>query len=212
MKLTGLILAGGRGQRMGGIDKGLQPFCGRPMVQAVLERLRPQVDTVLVNANQNLERYAALGYPVLADLIDGHAGPLAGLQAGLAWCAAAGAGATLRAVAPDALLTVPCDSPRLPTDLARRLAAPLADRAIDLSVAVAQGREQPVFALVRTGLAAHLQAFLEGGGRRIDAWYGTLRVARVSFDDEADAFANVNTLAELALLERDASGDRRAPT
>jgi len=197
MTITGLILAGGRGQRMGGVDKGLQPFCGRPMVATVLERLQPQVDAILVNANQNLERYATFGHQVITDLIAGHAGPLAGLQAGLAHCMT------------ETLLTVPCDSPRLPTDLARRLAMALEDPAIDLAVAVADGREQPVFALVRTRLAPHLEAFLGTGARRIDAWYGTLAVARVAFDEDPGAFANVNTLAELASLEIDARVDRR---
>ncbi len=197
MKITGLVLAGGRGQRMGGVDKGLQMFCGRPMVASVLERLRQQVDDILVNANQNPDRYAAFGHRVIADLIAGHAGPLAGLHAGLAHCTT------------EALLTVPCDSPRFPADLAQRLAAALEDPALDLAVAVAEGREQPVFALVRTRVAPHLEAFLATGARRIDAWYGTLAVARVSFDEDPGAFANVNTLAELASLEIDARVDRR---
>jgi molybdopterin molybdotransferase len=187
--ITGLVLAGGEGRRMGGLDKGLQSFAGRPMVATVIERLAPQVDALLVNANRNADQYARLGHAVIADRQTGHAGPLAGLQAGLAAC-------TTRA-----LLTVPCDSPGLPADLTARLATALVRDDADIAVAVTEGRDQPVFALVNVRVREHLDAFLAAGGRKIDAWYATLSVTRVDFDDQRDAFANINTPAELAALE-----------
>ncbi len=181
--VTGIVLAGGQGRRMGGVDKGLQPLHGRPMVAHVLERLAPQVDDVLINANQNLDAYRAFGRPVVPDAIGGFAGPLAGLHAGL--------GAATRPLA----LTVPCDSPFLPADLAARLARALGDR--DLAVARTGDQPHPVFSLVRRAVLPHLTAFLAGGGRKIDAWYATLKVVEVPFDDEADAFRNINTRDEL---------------
>jgi molybdopterin-guanine dinucleotide biosynthesis protein A len=183
MGVTGLVLAGGQGRRMGGVDKGLQPLRGRPMVAAVLARLAPQVDEILINANQNIETYARFGHRVVPDAIGGFAGPLAGLHAGL--------GAASHAL----VLTVPCDSPFLPPDLLARLHAALAEH--DLAVAKTGDQPHPVFALVRTALRPGLEAFLSGGGRKIDAWYAALRVVEVPFDDEADAFRNINTREEL---------------
>lgn len=187
MKVTGIILAGGQGRRMGGVDKGLQPLAGRPMVAHVIERLAPQVDGIVINANQNLEAYGALGYPVAPDVTGGYAGPLAGLQAGL------------RAATGELVATAPCDSPFLPADLVSRLAAALGDN--DLAVAKTGTQAHPVFALVRRGIADHLAAYLAGGGRKIDAWYASLKVVEVAFDDEAEAFSNINTREELRAHE-----------
>jgi molybdopterin-guanine dinucleotide biosynthesis protein A len=192
--ITGLVLAGGQGRRMGGVDKGLQPLRGRPMVEWVIERLAPQVDEVIVNANANLERYAALGRRVVSDAIGGFAGPLAGLHAGLA------------AARHPLLVTVPCDSPFLPADLVARLADALEREGCDLAVAKTGDQPHPVFSLVRAAVLPHLTAFLEAGGRKIDAWYATLKVVEVAFDDEADAFSNINTRAELAEHESRAQG------
>jgi molybdopterin-guanine dinucleotide biosynthesis protein A len=183
MSVSGIILAGGLGRRMGGVDKGLQPLRGKPMIEHVLERLAPQVDEIVINANQNLERYAAFGHRVVSDRISGFAGPLAGLHAGL------------EAISQPLALTVPCDSPFLPSDLVSRLRRHLGDN--DLAVAKTGDQAHPVFALVRRSVAENLQAFLAGGGRKIDAWYAALRVVEVQFDDEADAFRNINTLEEL---------------
>jgi molybdopterin-guanine dinucleotide biosynthesis protein A len=181
--VTGIVLAGGQGRRMGGVDKGLQLLHGRPLVAHVLERLAPQVDEIVVNANQNLEAYGAFGHRVVADEFSGFAGPLAGLHAGL--------GAARRPLA----VTAPCDSPFLPADLVARLTQALG--ASDLAVAKTGEQPHPVFSLVRVGVRAHLQAFLAAGGRKIDAWYATLKVVEVPFDDEADAFRNINTMDEL---------------
>jgi molybdopterin-guanine dinucleotide biosynthesis protein A len=189
-QICGLVRAGGQGRRMGGVDKGLQPLHGRPLIQHVIERLRPQVDSVLINANQNLERYAEFGCPVVPDRVGGFAGPLAGLDAGL------------HATNAPLIVTVPCDSPFLPHDLVTRLAT--ARDAIDADVAVARTGAQPhpVFALVCARVRSHLADFLARGDRKIDLWYSSLNVAEVAFDDEADAFANINTRAELAQHDR----------
>jgi molybdopterin-guanine dinucleotide biosynthesis protein A len=181
--VSGIVLAGGQGRRMGGVDKGLQTLRGKPMVAWVLERLAPQVSEIIVNANQNLEAYARFGHRVVPDAIGGFAGPLAGLHAGLS--------AASHALA----VTVPCDSPFLPLDLVARLRAALG--ANDLAVARTLDQPHPVFSLVRRSVLDHLSRFLEGGGRKIDAWYATLKVIEVPFDDEADAFRNINTREEL---------------
>ena len=184
--VTGIVLAGGQGRRMGGVDKGLVELGGKPMVAHVLARLAPQVGAVLVNANQNLDRYGALGYPVVPDAVGGFAGPLAGLHAGMTQATG------------DFVVTVPCDSPFLPNDLVARLAAGMDRESAQLAVAKTFDQPHPVFALVRRDVLPDLAAFLASGGRKIDAWYAGLRVAAVQFDDEADAFRNINTADELS--------------
>lgn len=184
--ITGIVLAGGQGRRMGGVDKGLVDFAGKPMVAHAIARLLPQVGALMINANQNAERYAAFGHPVVADAIGGFAGPLAGLHAGLA------------AARTRYVVTSPCDSPFLPVDLAARLAAALVDARAMLAVARTGDQPHPVFALVERSVLPHLAAFLTDGGRKIDAWYATLDVVEVPFDDEAEAFRNINTRQELA--------------
>lgn len=186
-QIAGVILAGGQGRRMGGVDKGLQELQGRPMVQWVLERLAPQVDGVLINANQNLERYAGFGCAVLPDRIPDFAGPLAGLHAALMQ--------TDRPL----LVTVPCDSPFLPVDLVARLhAALLADRA-ELAVARVGDRVHRAFCLARRELLPQLDAFLASGGRKVGLWHSSLNLVEVAFDDQAAAFSNINTLEDLQL-------------
>ncbi|MBK9084288.1 MAG: molybdenum cofactor guanylyltransferase MobA [Sterolibacteriaceae bacterium] len=183
--ITGLVLAGGLGRRMGGIDKGLVEFDGRPMVAHVIERLLPQVDALLINANQNAGNYAAFGHPVVPDRIAGFAGPLAGLHAGLV------------ASTTPLLVTAPCDSPFLPLDLVKRLRSALEAEHAQLAVAKTGDQAHPVFSLVRRDVQDDLTAFLDSGGRKIDAWYARLAVVEVSFDDEAATFANINTREEL---------------
>ncbi len=179
---------------MGGVDKGLQPFQGQPMAQHVLSRLQPQVGQIMINANQNLERYAELGIPVWPDNISGFAGPLAGLQAGLSYCTS------------DYLVTAPCDSPFLPADLVQTLANALETHQAALAVAATgtsgtpSWRVHPVFCLVRQSLLPHLTDYLEQGGRKIDDWYASLRVVEVPFADES-AFRNINTRQELERYE-----------
>ncbi|WP_375542504.1 molybdenum cofactor guanylyltransferase MobA [Paraburkholderia sp. CNPSo 3272] len=196
--ITGLVLAGGRGQRMGGADKGLQVLHGKPLAAHVLARLAPQVGALSISANRNGDAYAALGAPwrasVLADTLPDFPGPLAGLLAGL------------RAAQTEWLLTAPCDSPWLPADLAERLGHAALSARADIVTATTTNAEgevwlHPVFALVRTSLADDLAAFLAGGERKVRAWYARHTAAEVAFADER-AFYNINSLQELADLER----------
>jgi molybdenum cofactor guanylyltransferase len=193
-QVTGLILAGGRGTRMGTLDKGLQMFRGAPMALHALMRLSPQVGYVMINANQNIAPYEGFGVPVWQDEMQGFAGPLAGLQTGLIHCET------------DYLVTVPCDSPFLPTDLVARLGAALEENDADLAVAVTGEGEtrqpHPVFCLARASLLPHLTLYLQDGGRKFDTWYSSLKAVEVHFDDES-AFRNINTLDELRKLETD---------
>ncbi|MBP6219638.1 molybdenum cofactor guanylyltransferase MobA [uncultured Limnohabitans sp.] len=198
--ITGLILAGGRGSRMGGTDKGLQNFHGLPLALQTLMRLQLQslpLQEVLINANRNLAAYESLGVPVWPDSIDGFAGPLAGFQTGLERCET------------PLLLTVPCDTPLFPLDLVERLYSAMNAQEADIAMAAATEadgtvRPQPVFCLLKTDLLESLVKFTQGGGRKIDAWTGQHRCAIVPFDlpgDSTQAFANANTLAELQQLE-----------
>lgn len=192
-QITGLVLAGGRGSRMGGADKGLQNHRGVPLALHALLRLQPQVGALLLNANRNIGAYEALGAPVWPDPIDGFAGPLAGFLAGLEHCET------------PWLVTVPCDSPDFPDDLVARLAqaAEVDGAEIAYATTLEDGREQPhpVFCLLRSELVESLVAFLHGGGRKIDAWFAQHRAVRVPFPDPR-AFFNANTTAELAQLQR----------
>jgi molybdopterin-guanine dinucleotide biosynthesis protein A len=187
--ITGVILAGGRGSRMGSVDKGLKLLRGKPMVQWVAERFAPQVSEVLINANQNIDKYQILRYKVIADEIGGFAGPLAGLHRGLS------------EAAHGLVATSPCDSPFLPLDLIARLRAALDRAGADLSVAKTGDQPHPVFCLCRKTVLPSLTAFLAGGGRKIDAWYAKLKVVEVLFDDQPDAFSNINTEEELRAFE-----------
>jgi molybdopterin-guanine dinucleotide biosynthesis protein A len=202
--ITGLVLAGGRGSRMGGVDKGLQNFRGMPLALHTLLRLQPQVGATLVNANRNLAAYESFGAPVWPDGLADYAGPLAGFLTGLEHCET------------PWLLTVPCDTPLFPRDLATRLAAAAEREGADIAMAAAPEldraghtsvRPQPVFCLLRADLLESLVRFTQGGGRKIDAWTGQQRCASVPFDlpgDDPHAFFNANTLAELHQLEQSA--------
>jgi len=189
IEITGVVLAGGQGSRMGGVDKGLQSFRGKPMAAHVIERLAPQVDEILINANRNPDAYAAFGHRVVADEIEGFAGPLAGFERGLAHAAG------------NLVVTVPCDSPFLPRDLVARLRAALESRGARLAVAKTGDQAHPVFCLMRRDVHESLRQFLASGQRKIDRWYSQLDMVEVPFDDEADAFLNINTREELASLE-----------
>ncbi|QJR15584.1 molybdenum cofactor guanylyltransferase MobA [Usitatibacter palustris] len=187
--VTGVVLAGGQGSRMGGVDKGLQVFRGRPMVAHVIERLAPQVDEVLVNANRNPDEYSRFGHRVIADEIPGFAGPLAGFERGLAHASG------------QLVVTVPCDSPFLPADLVSRLRRALEGGSAPIAVAKTGDQAHPVFCLMRRDVHASLEKFLAAGDRKIDRWYASLGAIEVAFDDEPDAFRNINTREELSQLE-----------
>ena len=199
-QITGLVLAGGRGSRMGGVDKGLQPYRGMPLALHSLLRLAPQVGAMMINANRNLGAYESFGAPVWPDAdVGDYSGPLAGFLAGLERCET------------PYLVTVPCDTPNFPADLVARLAQALEAEGAELAMArtpEASDAEsarpgpqvQPVFCLLSTTLMESLAAFLRGGGRKIDRWTDQHRCALVDFDAAA-AFANANTVDELRRLE-----------
>jgi molybdopterin-guanine dinucleotide biosynthesis protein A len=189
--ITAVILAGGLGRRMGGVDKGLQLIHGKPMVQHVLNRLQPQVGKVLINANRHLDEYKGFGVPICSDSISGYAGPLAGIQAAL-----------LHTTTPY-LVSVPCDSPLLPKDLVTRLASAMHQHTADAAVAVTgdpdQVQRHPVFLLLKSELRSSLERYLGSGGRKVDDWLASLKCIDVQFDDEM-AFTNVNTPEDIAAL------------
>lgn len=199
--ITGLVLAGGRGSRMGGVDKGLQDFQGAALALHAMRRLRQQegglIGPLLVNANRNAAVYESFGAPVCPDPVADFAGPLAGFLAGLAHCET------------DWMLTVPCDSPRFPLDLAQRMAQAVMAGNADIAMASAregddQYRSQPVFCLMKVSLRESLEAYLCDGGRKVDRWTGLHRSVLVPFDRPSDdplAFSNANTLDELRSLE-----------
>ena len=192
-QITGLILAGGRAQRMGGIDKGLIPFHGRALVESALQALKNQVGQILINANRNIATYSSYGYPVIIDETPDFSGPLAGFSAGLKACKT------------PYLLTSPCDSPLMPLDLGARLADELESGSYQLvyaSTKEANGKiwAQPVFCLMHSDIADSLNVFLAKGDLKIDRWFKDLRSSTVIFENAA-AFANVNTPEELKHLE-----------
>ena len=197
--ITGVILAGGRGSRMGGVDKGLQNFNGVPLALHTLLRLSPQVGEIMINANRNLAAYESFGVPVWPDStgLGEYAGPLAGFLTGLEHCET------------PYMLTVPCDTPLFPADLVQRMAVAFAEEGTDFAIASApeedgQLRPQPVFCLMHTGMLESLSRFTKSGGRKIDAWTAQHKTVIVPFNqpsDDARGFFNANTLAELHQLE-----------
>ncbi len=192
-EITGLILAGGRGSRMGGVDKGLQNYRGMPLAMHALLRLGPQVGHVMINANRNLGAYEALGAPIFPDALPDFAGPLAGFLVGLEQCET------------PYLVTVPCDSPQFPLELVHRLAHALEAEGAEIAIAATLEdgvmRTQPVFCMMHADMLESLVRFTQGGGRKIDRWTALHRSIEVPFDD-APAFANANTLPELQQLEQ----------
>jgi molybdopterin-guanine dinucleotide biosynthesis protein A len=202
-EITGLILAGGRGSRMGGLDKGLEPFKGIPLALHALTRLQMggSVGAIMINANRNLAAYESFGASVWPDGLADYAGPLAGFLTGLERCET------------PFLVTVPCDTPLLPLDLVPRLATALENKAADIAMAAAaevgkdgqlQVRTQPVFCLLRVTLMESLVKFTQSGGRKIDVWTAMHKTVVVPFDlpsDNPRAFLNANTLAELRQME-----------
>ncbi|UTH72980.1 molybdenum cofactor guanylyltransferase MobA [Chromobacterium sp. IIBBL 290-4] len=189
-RLTALLLAGGQGTRMGGADKGWLMLEGQALAERVAARLRPQAEALLISANRNLQRYAALGL-VIEDAPEfSECGPLAGLEAGL------------RACASDWLVTAPCDLPLLPADLAARLMEPLLQGEARISVAHCAGHPHPVCMALSRGLLPSLQAYLRGGGRRVREWQASAGAVAVAFDDLPEAFSNLNHPEDLAKLEQ----------
>ena len=189
MQVSSIILSGGLATRMGGVDKGLVTFQHKPLVQHVIDRLTPQTDETLINANREIAQYQALGYPVLQDTVSGFIGPLAGFLLGL------------QHAKYPLLLTVPCDSPHIPFDLCERLLTQLSAQHAEIAVACSDGDAHPVFSLCQVSVLPSLQTYVQQGGRKVSAWQKSLRYTEVDFTDQPDAFVNVNTIAELHSLE-----------
>ncbi len=185
-QITGVILAGGQGQRMGGVDKGLQVHDGRSLVEHVLSRLAPQVGPLMINANRSQAEYARFGHLLLVDRIEGFAGPLAGLHAALI------------ASTTEWVVIAPCDSPYLPLDLVARLGAALEDGGAPLAIARTEDRLHPVFCLCRKSLAPALESYLMAGGRKVAGWCMEMGARDVLFAEQPEAFRNFNYLDELA--------------
>jgi molybdenum cofactor guanylyltransferase len=193
-EITGLLLAGGRAQRMGGIDKGLVPFQGKPLIEHAIHRLAPQVSGLLINANRNQDIYSHYGYPIVADESQDFAGPLAGYLVGLKACDT------------PYMVTAPCDSPLFPTDLVVALADRLEKQGANIAYASSQDSAgkiwaQPVFCLMKRDVLHSLEQFLDNGQRKIDRWFASQDACTTIFANES-AFANANTPEELAQLEK----------
>ena len=196
--IAGVVLAGGQGRRMGGEDKGLVEIGGQPMVKYVLDRLRPQAGSLLINANRNRERYEELtGCRVVADREGGYPGPLAGMAS------------AMTAAGTRFVLTAPCDAPLVSGQLGPRLHASLVDSGADISVAHDGARLQPVFALIDCALLDSLLDYLRSGERKIDRWYAHHRMAEADFRDSVQSFSNINTPEERLAIENALRCDRR---
>ncbi|WP_455222150.1 molybdenum cofactor guanylyltransferase MobA [Kaarinaea lacus] len=189
-KITAIILAGGRAQRMGGEDKGLLPLQGKPMIEYIIDALRPQVGQILINANRNLERYQQYGYAVVQDMMGEYFGPLVGMASGI------------QQAQTEYVITVPCDSPLVPKDLVSNLYQQLQKEDAELAVAHDGERMQPVFALLRCDLLPDLLHYLEAGGRKIDTWYAQHRTALADFSQAANAFMNINSPSDQQTIEK----------
>lgn len=194
-QVTAVILAGGMGRRMGGQDKGRLEFHGHPLIEFILDAIRPQVDSILINANRHQQEYASYGYPVLGDLLEGYQGPLAGFAAGL------GASTT------PYIVTLPCDGPILAPDLVARLLKALDRDEADIAVAHDGERLQPVYALIPKRLLPDLENFLASGDRKIDRWYAQHAMALADFSDTPQMFMNINTPEDRLRLQQEVSSE-----
>ena len=195
MRVSAIILSGGRATRMNGVDKGLVPLHNKPLIAHVIERLKPQVAEILINANRELTKYQSFGLPVLQDETDNFLGPLAGFQSGL------------EHARHDFVLTVPCDSPLLPLDLAERLLKGMLESRADITVASSAGETHPVFCLCKKSVLSSLMEYLANGGRKVSAWQKSQQYVEVDFSDNPDGFTNLNTFEDLAALELKLNND-----
>jgi molybdenum cofactor guanylyltransferase len=194
MSIAAIILSGGRATRMYGVDKGLVVLQQKPLIAHVIARLKPQVDEIIINANREIEQYAAFGLPVLQDendqdTLEKFIGPLAGFSLGL------------QHAKHDYVLTVPCDSPLLPPDLAQRLMAALLESHADIAVASSVQNTHPVFCLMKKSVLPSLLAYIKSGERKVSTWQKSLKYVEVDFSDCDDAFVNLNTFEDLKALE-----------
>jgi len=188
--ITTVILAGGEGRRMGGIDKGLVLFHGKPLVEHVIEHLAPQTGKLLISANRSEQQYGNYGYPVIADTLPEFPGPLAGILA------------ALELIDDELLLSVPCDTPQLPDDLVQRLVKALADSGADIAIPFDGKRLHAAIMLMRRSVAPDLRTYLLSGERKVQLWLKRHLTVQVDYSDQPRAFANLNTLEELKHLEQ----------
>ena len=189
-EITAVILAGGRGRRMGGKDKGLVDLNGAPLIEYTLSAVSPQVGRLVINANRNIEEYQRYGFPVVSDTMADYQGPLAGFASAMA------------AAETEYIVTIPCDSPLLPDDLVQRLVQALNREDAELAVAHDGHRLQPVFALIQVSLLPSLLQFLQRGDRKIDLWYAQHKMAKADFSDIPETFLNINTPADQQQLQQ----------
>ncbi len=188
--ITAVILAGGKGRRMQGQDKGLIALNGKLLIQHVISAIAPQVGQLVINANRNLQQYAELGYPIVSDTLDDYQGPLAGFLA------------AMQSISTPYMVTVPCDGPLLPQDLVKRLVTAREQASAEIAVVHDGQRLQPVYTLMPTQLEQDLQKFLNSGGRKIDLWYAQHNMVQVDFSDTPEAFLNINTPQDRDKLQR----------
>lgn len=191
--ITALILAGGKGRRLGGADKGKVKFNGKCLIEHVIAAIKPQVATVIINANRHLDDYSLYGYQVISDNLAGFQGPLAGYASGL------------QAISTPYMVVVPCDGPWIYKDLVCRLAKTMASQNAEISVAHDGQRMQPVYCLLGRTLLPSLEEFLSQGGRKIDKWYTCHAVALADFSDIPNCFYNVNTRQDITELQKRAT-------
>lgn len=189
--VTAVILAGGKGRRMDGKDKGLVELANRPLIEYVIDAIKPQVETIMLNANRNQEQYSQYGYPVISDALLDYQGPLAGFIS------------ALKSSTTSHIVTLPCDGPFLPKDLVERLVLALADSEAEIAVAHDGDRMQPVYSLIPTTLINSLSSFLDTGERKIDLWYKQHRVALADFSDCPEKFRNINTAEQRDRLQNE---------
>ncbi len=187
--VTAVILAGGQARRMGGGDKGLVQLAGRPMIEYVIEALKPQVDRILINANRNKEIYEGYNFPVIADLHEGYKGPLEGMISAMA------------SADTDYIITVPCDAPLLPPDYVQRMIEQTVSEKADIGVADSGERIQPVFSLLKCILYESLSHYLDSGERKIDLWFQQHKMVKIDFSDKPEIFENVNSMEDVKKLE-----------
>jgi molybdopterin-guanine dinucleotide biosynthesis protein A len=189
--VTAVILAGGKGRRMDGKDKGLVELANRPLIEYVIDAVKPQVETIILNANRNREQYSRYGYPVVSDTLLDYQGPLAGFI-----CA-------MKSSTTSHIVTLPCDGPFVPGDLVERLISSLTDNSAEIAVAHDGERMQPVYSLIPVTLSDSLDAFLESGERKIDLWYKQHRIALADFSDCPETFRNINTAEQRERLQNE---------
>ena len=189
--VTAVILAGGKGRRMDGKDKGLVELANRPLIEYVIDAIKPQVETIILNANRNQEQYSQYGYPVISDALLDYQGPLAGFIS------------ALKSSTTSHIVTLPCDGPFLPKDLVERLVLALTDSEAEIAVAHDGDRMQPVYSLIPTTLINSLSSFLDTGERKIDLWYKQHRVALADFSDCPEKFRNINTAEQRDRLQNE---------